>query len=94
MNLDKAKLEAWLDSLIEGRRLLITPYDDISKLKALECVDYRTEIHISPYSLIPEIAETLGVEWYHEDDGTGYYQHKRWFFYKDIEFHALSKEEE
>lgn len=92
MNLDKAKLEAWLDSLIEGRRLLITPYDDM--LKSLECVDYRTEIHIAPYSLIPEIAEILGVEWYHADDGTDYYQHKRWFFYKDMEFHAFSKEEE
>ena len=92
MNLDKAKLEAWLDALIEGRRLLITPYDDM--LKSLECVDYHTEIHISPYSLIPEIAETLGVEWYHVDDGSAYYQHMRWFFYKDIKFHALSKEEE
>ena len=92
MNLDKAKLEAWLDSLIEGRRLLMTPYDN--KLKSLECVEYHPAIHIEPYNLIPKIAEILGVEWYHEDDGTDYYPHSRWFIYKDIKFHALSKEEE
>lgn len=92
--MNREQIENWLDALIRGRRLLLMPlYDGDKEVKCIDYFDSIKCIHLSSYKMIPMLADALDLEWYHEDDGTDDYPHRRWFKYNGIEFFAQSQED-
>ena len=105
MIISKSALESWLDMLIEARKQLLIPFS-YKMEKNLIGIEYQTvdigciemidnkSIHIKSYDRIKDMADTLGVAYKTEDDGTDYYPIMRSFIYKGVKFFAQAQRED